>query len=39
MTNAYENDIDMDMAKDDSCRCFKPVTFKTILHVLRRMFR
>jgi hypothetical protein len=38
MTNAYENDLEIDMA-DDKCHCFKPVTFKTVLHVLRRMFR
>jgi hypothetical protein len=37
MTNAYENEAEVQMSEKECC--FKPITLETIFHVFRRMFR
>lgn len=38
MTNAYENKMRVNM-REEREPCFKPLTFKDVLRVLKRMFR
>ncbi len=38
MTNAYDKDLNVNMMNDED-RCFKPVTFKSLICAFKSLFR